>query len=228
MSLQSDNDRRGEEQEAQGVDAESEQSIPTSFSQSDPPPRVSLLETGATYPWTKWVESLRLRKRGIQPSPYVDGWLDGPSIHSEEIIPSLWDNKPWDQASGGSSSILGTVKTASMSVPPSSAPRSRATTATSSIVLSRQSVESTRSSIYDAMTHASKLMAIRRRHVLREIYSSEENYVYGLRTIVQAGISDLLTPVMNNIDLGKLSDSLHVHYHETGYITRRGTAIWHA
>jgi hypothetical protein len=81
---------------------------------------------------------------------------------------------------------LGTMKTASMSVPPSSAPRSRTNTITSnSMAVSRQSMESTRSSIYDAMTQASKVMAIRRRHVLREIYSSEAHYVDGLQTVVQ-------------------------------------------
>lgn len=149
-------------------------------------------DTSVTFPWTRWVESLRLRKRGgVQPTNYVDGWVDGPSMTSEDLVTSLWNKKPWDQVSGGSSSILGTVKTTSMSVPASSAPRSRTNTITSSsIVVSRRSVESTRSGIYDAITQAGSMMAVKRRHVLREIYTSEVHYVEGLQTIVQASVLD--------------------------------------
>jgi hypothetical protein len=82
------------------------------------------------------------------------------------------------------------MKTASMSIPPSSAPRSRTNTITNnSIAVSRQSMESTRSSLYDTMTQATRVMAIRRRHVLREIYISEAHYVDGLQSVVQ--VSDL-------------------------------------
>ncbi|QGA14861.1 hypothetical protein EYB26_002517 [Talaromyces marneffei] len=149
------------------------------------PPSTPSFESNAAYPWSKWVDSLRLKKRG-QPGTYVDGWFDGPSVDREDIASTLGNKQPWDQISGGTASILGTMKTASMSVPPSSAPRSRTNTITSnSIAVSRQSMESTRSSIYDAMTQASKVMAIRRRHVLREIYSTEVRYVDGLQTVVQ-------------------------------------------
>lgn len=145
--------------------------------------------TPATYPWSKWVDSLRLKKRGYQPGTYVDGWFDGPSVDRDDIASTLGNTRPWDQVSGGTASILGTMKTASMSMPPSSAPRSRTNTITSnSIAAPRQSMESTRSSIYDAMTQASRVMAIRRRHVLREIYSSEAHYVDGLQTVVQVSV----------------------------------------
>lgn len=154
------------------------------------PPLTPSLDSSATYPWSKWVDSLRLRKRGCQPGTYVDGWFDGPSVDREDIASTLSSKRPWDQVSGGTASILGTMKTASMSVPPSSAPRSRTNTITSnSMAISRQSMESTRSSIYDAMTQASRVLAIRRRHVLREIYSSEAHYVDGLQAVLQASFS---------------------------------------
>jgi hypothetical protein len=175
------------EDETHGLDVEAEKSsLACSFQSYSPPLLNTSLGTAATYPWTRWVESLRLRRRDYRPAPFVNGWHDGPSVGNEDVLSSPWDNRPWDQVSGRSSSILGTVKTTSMSIPPSSAPRSRANTvASSSIVPSRQSIESTHSTIYDAMTHASRLMAIKCRHVLREIYSSEENYVNGLQTILQ-------------------------------------------
>lgn len=181
-----------EEEETQESDARAEESEfispPAGF-----PSLLSPFDIGATYPWTKWVESLRSRKRGdYRPAACINGWFDDPSVNREDPIPdSLWDMKSWDQVSGGSSSILGTVKTASMSVPASLAPRSRTNTITSSsIVASRQSVESNRSSIYDTAVQVAKAMAIRRRHVLCEIYSSEVHYVDGLQTIVQASVLD--------------------------------------
>jgi hypothetical protein len=37
------------------------------------------------------------------------------------------------------------------------------------------------------MSHGSRVRAAKRRHILREIYSSEANYVHGLQTLVQVG-----------------------------------------
>lgn len=185
-------DGETEEQTLEGFDSDVEtetcellHSPPSGY-----PPLTTSVESSAAYPWSKWVDSLRLKKRGYQPETYVDGWFDGPSVDRDDIASTLSNKRPWDQVSGGTASILGTMKTASMSVPPSSAPRSRTNTITSNgMAVSRQSMESTRSSIYDAMTQASKVMAIRRRHVLREIYTSEVNYVDGLRTVVQVSSS---------------------------------------
>lgn len=185
-------DGETEEQTLEGFDSDAEtescellHSPPSGY-----PPLTTSVESSAAYPWSKWVDSLRLKKRGYQPETYVDGWFDGPSVDRDDIASTLSNKRPWDQVSGGTASILGTMKTASMSVPPSSAPRSRTNTITSNgMAVSRQSMESTRSSIYDAMTQASKVMAIRRRHVLREIYTSEVNYVDGLRTVVQVSSS---------------------------------------
>ncbi|CRG90872.1 Rac guanine nucleotide exchange factor JJ [Talaromyces islandicus] len=143
------------------------------------------------YPWTRWVESLRSKKhRGPKPSAHVDGWLDGSPAIAEEgkepLAPSIQGMESRDQMSGCSSSILGRVKTASLSIQTSSEPKSRTNTITSnSIVPSRRSVESTQSTLYSMMSHGSRLRAVKRRHILREIYSSEANYVHGLQTLVQ-------------------------------------------
>lgn len=177
-----------EEQAFEDFDSEAE-TEPCELLHSPPSGYPPLTPPLATYPWSKWVDSLRLKKRGYQPGSYVDGWFDGPSVDRDDIASTLGNKRPWDQVSGGTASILGTMKTASLSVPPSSAPRSRTNTITSNnMAVSRQSMESTRSSIYDAMTQASKVMAIRRRHVLREIYSSEAHYVDGLQTVVQVSL----------------------------------------
>lgn len=153
-------------------------------------------DTPVFYPWTRWVDSLRSRKRrGPKPSSHVDGWFDGPLTIAEEgkdsLAPSSQGMESCDQVSGRSSSILGRVKTASISIPTTSEPKSRTNTITSnSIVPSRRSVDSTRSTLFDMMSHGSRARAARRRHILREIYSSEANYVHGLQTLVQVGRRD--------------------------------------
>ncbi|KAF3389692.1 hypothetical protein DPV78_011493 [Talaromyces pinophilus] len=191
------------------------------------PPLTPSLESSANYPWSKWVDSLRLKKRVYQPGTYVDGWFDGPSVDRDDIASTLGNKRPWDQVSGGTASILGTMKTASLSVPPSSAPRSRTNTITSnSMAVSRQSMESTRSSIYDAMTQASKVMAIRRRHVLREIYSSEEYYVDGLQTVVQI-LSTYLTmrPAILR-DLQRLYDMHDTFKKQLESVSPQSVELW--
>lgn len=156
------------------------------------PPLTPTLESNASYPWSRWVDSLRLKKRASQPGTHVEGWFDGPSVDRDDIASTLGNKSPWDQVSGGTASILGTMKTASMSIPPSNATRSRSNTiGSTSITARRQSMESTRSGIHDATTQASRAMAIRRRHVLHEIYSSEAHYVDGLQTAVQVSLLKL-------------------------------------
>lgn len=178
------------------------QHVGTSPDQTPPLTCPSLLtlssepDTPVLYPWTRWVESLRSRsRRGPKPSAHVDGWFDGPSVIAEEgkypLAPSWQGMESCDQVSGRSSSILGRVKTASISIPTSSEPKSRTNTITSnSVVPSRRSVDSTRSTLYEMMSHGSRVRASRRRHILREIYSSEANYVHGLQTLVQVGYPD--------------------------------------
>ncbi|EED21083.1 Rho guanyl nucleotide exchange factor, putative [Talaromyces stipitatus ATCC 10500] len=193
---------------------------------ADYTPLAPSLDSSATYPWSRWVDSLR-RKRGYRTGTYVDGWFDGPSVDRDDIDLTLCNKRPWDQVSGGTASILGTMKTASMSVPPSSAPRSRTNTITSnSNVVSRQSMESTRSSIYDAITQAGKVMAIRRRHVLREIYSSEVHYVDGLQTVVQI-LSTYLTmrPAILR-DLQRLYDMHDAFRKQLQSVSPRSAETW--
>jgi hypothetical protein len=151
-------------------------------------------DTSVLYPWTRWVESLRSRsRRGPKPSAHIDGWFDGPPAIVEEegkypLAPSWQGMESCEQVSGCSSSILGRVKTASISISTSSELKSRTNTITSnSNVPSRRSVESTRSTLFEIMSHGSRVRAAKRRHILREIYSSEANYVHGLQTLVQVG-----------------------------------------
>ncbi|KAH8703150.1 putative Rho guanyl nucleotide exchange factor [Talaromyces proteolyticus] len=142
----------------------------------------------ASYPWTRWVESLRSRRKEYQPATHVDGWFDEPPFNEKvkyPLAPSSPVGESVDQLSV-CSSILGRVKTASISIPTSSDLRSMTNTiASSSIKPSRKSMDSTRSALYGIMNHANKARAVKRRHVLREIYSSEANYVHGLQTLVQ-------------------------------------------
>jgi len=156
----------------------------------------SMANTHVLYPWTRWVESLRSRRyRCAEPAVDVDGWFDGPSTVTAEdckskspLTPSLQGIESCDLGSERSSSILGRVHTASISVQSLSDPKSRTNTITSnSIVPSRRSADSNRSTLYEMMPHGSKVRAVRRRYILREIYSSEANYVHGLQTLVQVG-----------------------------------------
>lgn len=153
---------------------------------------------GTNYPFKKWMDSFRSKKRAGSriPKVYVEGWFDEPStVASDTEIstsPPLQEQQ-WDRLSGGSSSILGTVKTASLSLATQSfATRSRANThsshqsASQSDNLSgfemRRSVESVRRTTA-SMESAVRSRAGRRRHVLHEIFVSESNYVDGLQTL---------------------------------------------
>ncbi|KKA19997.1 Rho guanyl nucleotide exchange factor [Rasamsonia emersonii CBS 393.64] len=152
---------------------------------------------GTNYPFKKWMDSFRSKKRVSRiPEVYVEGWFDEPSTVTNDTeistSPPLQDQQ-WDRLSGGSSSILGTVKTASMSLATQSfATRSRANThsshqsASQSDNLSgfemRRSGESVRRTT-SSMENAVRSRAGRRRHVLHEIFISESNYVDGLQTL---------------------------------------------
>lgn len=167
------------------------------FSPNKPPLRT---DNSTNYPFKKWVNSFRSRRRVAHQIPpvYVDGWFDEPSMVPDETPISTSPptvQKPWDQMSGGSSSILGTVKTASMSMATASVVRSRTNTLTSHRSASvsspipsfetRRSLDSVNLTKNLSMDNAIRCRAVKRRHVLQEICVSESNYVHGLQTLVQ-------------------------------------------
>ena len=153
-------------------------------------------DTGASRPFKKWVDSFRSRKR-VRPVPsvWVDGWPDEAPDTAASSPPS---EHQWDQSSAGSSSILGTMKTTSLSMVTSSVTRSRANTISSHQSVSfgsakpnsdlRKSIDSVGVSRSLSLENATRTRAIRRRHLLHEIYASESNYVHGLQTLIKVSI----------------------------------------
>lgn len=184
---------------------------------------------GPNSPFKKWVKSFRSRRRPAHQIPpvYVDGWMDEASTIPEETSISTSPptvQKPWDQMSGGSSSILGTVKTASMGVATASVVRSRTNTLTShrsSSISSpmpsfetRKSLDSVNLTKTVSMENAIRGRAVKRRHVLREICVSESNYVHGLQTLGQVNFRTLVRRLkLTSVDI---LASLHLSHHQTG------------
>jgi hypothetical protein len=161
-------------------------------------------DPSASYPFKKWMDSFRSRRRAVPriPEVYVEGWFDelSPVVNDSEISssPPLQEQQ-WDRFSGGSSSILGTVKTASMSLATQSfATRSRANTHSSQQsdpipgFEMRRSLDSVRRTASLSMETAVRSRAGKRRHVLHEIFVSESNYVDGLQALSKVSSGTIL------------------------------------
>lgn len=144
------------------------------------------------YPFKKWVNSFRTRKR-LRPTVaerYVEGWSDSSQTEFPAQDPATrhdWlKDQRWDRSSGHSSE-LGTVKTATMSIASQSVARSRGTTqsttthsATSDL---RVSADSSRPRSSGYVDEAAEQRANKRRQVLRELVATEADYVQGLKAL---------------------------------------------
>ncbi|GFF78750.1 Rho guanyl nucleotide exchange factor, putative [Aspergillus lentulus] len=136
----------------------------------------------------RWFEEFWL-KRSL-PSPaqkHVDGW---PEILLTKCSNDDWSphcglqDQQWEQLSAHSSH-LGIVKTASFT--DQSVGRSRAATQSTfnpSIHSGgRGSIESLRPSVSPSISHAALLHSLERRQILREIITTETDYVFGLKAL---------------------------------------------
>jgi hypothetical protein len=154
--------------------------------------------TKSHYPLRKWMNSLRSKKPSASRTPQalVEGWpdefSDGVSDAGLSPFPNFQEQQ-WDQLSKRSSSILGTIKTASISIATQSGVRSRTTTQSThrspcrSEALSnseaRASIDSTRLTSIATLDDAVRSRAARRRQILHELYTSEADYVTGLKAL---------------------------------------------
>lgn len=150
----------------------------------------------AGYPFKKWVDSFRTPKRLPRTiaERYVEGWSDSSqtessgqdqATHRASIQYHRWDG------SSGHSSQLGTVKTTELSITSQSVARSRGPTqsTTTQSVFSdlRVSADSSRPRSSGYVDEAAEQRANKRRQVLRELVTTETNYVQGLKAL--AGVS---------------------------------------
>ncbi|KAJ5161394.1 hypothetical protein N7492_006786 [Penicillium capsulatum] len=145
------------------------------------------------HPFKKWMDSFRVRKRvpPTIPERYVEGWSD--SSQSDLLVrtPTLRRESPreqlqWERSSGHSSQ-LGTVKTTTVSITSQSMARSRGTTQStanqSTVSDVRISAESARPTSSNYVDEAAEIRASKRRQVLREIVTTEADYVLGLKAL---------------------------------------------
>lgn len=146
----------------------------------------------AAYPFRKWMNSFRTRKR-LPPTiaeRYVEGWSDSsqtePSVQDPGTGRSSIQDPRWDRSSGHSSQ-LGTVKTTDFSITSQSVARSRGATqsTTTQSVFSdlRVSADSSRPRSSGFVDEAAELRANKRRQVLRELVATEADYVHGLKAL---------------------------------------------
>ncbi|KAJ5082976.1 hypothetical protein N7532_012019 [Penicillium argentinense] len=145
-----------------------------------------------THPFRKWMDSFRIRKRipPTIPERFVEGWPDASqadiATQNTGPFPSSLHDQHWEKSSEHSSH-LGTVKTTTLSTVSQSAARSRANTlsttnqsATSDV---RASGDSSRPTSSNYLDEAAEQRATNRRRALREIVSTEADYVLGLTAL---------------------------------------------
>lgn len=158
-----------------------------------------------SYPFKKWMDSFRLKKQTAVRTPlkHVEGWTDEPRGRDSDVTLSEFPTFPetqdqqWEQLSGHSS-VLETIKTASMSITSQSiATRSRATTQSStnqsrypgsprSNSETRMSIDSLRLAPSNtSIDDAAWARGIKRRQILHEILSTESDYVTGLKSLTE-------------------------------------------
>jgi hypothetical protein len=143
-------------------------------------------------PFRKWMDSFRTRKRipPTIPERFVAGWPDSPpsdiSTQNQFPFPALSQEQHWERSSNHSSH-LGTVKTTTLSIASPSVARSRANTQ-STISQSgtspvRASADSSRPTSSTYVDEAAEQRATKRRQLLREVLSTEADYVQGLTAL---------------------------------------------
>ena len=108
-----------------------------------------------------------------------------------DLLPDLltsneFQEKQWESLSHRSSN-LGTVKTATLSITSQSVVRSRGTTqsTTNQSIRSdaRESLDSIRPALNSSIDEEAQHRAIKRRRVLRELITTECDYIFGLKAL---------------------------------------------
>ncbi|KAL4983957.1 hypothetical protein BDW68DRAFT_193940 [Aspergillus falconensis] len=136
----------------------------------------------------RWVNSLR-PKRTHGPEPHIEGWRhitrgSGDQTHLSLRQGSL--EQQWEKLSG-KSSHLGTIKTATISITSQSVARSRRTTqSTTNRSKSdfRASIDSLRPTLTACIDEEAQNRAIKRRQVLQEIITTESDYLFDLKALL--------------------------------------------
>lgn len=155
------------------------------------------LRPNASHPFKKWMDSFRVRKRvpSTIPERYVEGWSDSSQT---EFAPHNSGGRR-DSLLSGHSSQLGTVKTTTVSITSRSFGRSRGTTQStagqSSLSEARFSADSSRPTSSQYVDDQAEIRASKRRQVLQEMFTTEADYVMGLKALtgVSAPAAHLLT-----------------------------------
>ncbi|KAL5333952.1 hypothetical protein BJX70DRAFT_379598 [Aspergillus crustosus] len=143
---------------------------------------ISLDRVPTSSAFKRWVNSLRPR-RTCEPFPHIEGWATCEQTYLSPHPGSL--EQQWEELSG-KSSHLGTIETATMSLASQSVIRSRRTTqSTTNRSRSdiRGSIDSLRPALSTPIDEGAQNRAIKRRQVLREIITTESDYIFGLKAL---------------------------------------------
>ncbi|KAL4733627.1 hypothetical protein BDV11DRAFT_175517 [Aspergillus similis] len=139
-------------------------------------------------PFKRWVNSLR-PKRTYEPEPHIEGWQHVPRDSGDQTHLSFHRGsleQQWEKLSG-KSSHLGTIKTATISITSQSVARSRRTTqSTTNRSKSdfRASIDSLRPTLTACIDEEAQNRAIKRRQVLQEIITTESDYLFDLKALL--------------------------------------------
>ncbi|RAH55800.1 Rho guanyl nucleotide exchange factor [Aspergillus piperis CBS 112811] len=161
-----------------------------------------VVEITATHPmpadpvaaFKRWMNSFRSRRGCPPPERYVEGWPMEVKPDDRDLLPDLltsneFQEKQWESLSHRSSN-LGTVKTATLSITSQSVVRSRGTTqsTTNQSIRSdaRESLDSIRPALNPSIDEEAQHRAIKRRRVLRELITTECDYIFGLKALAEA------------------------------------------
>ncbi|KAJ5639080.1 uncharacterized protein N7484_006942 [Penicillium longicatenatum] len=140
--------------------------------------------TQTAHPFKKWMDTFRTRKYvpSSIPERFVEGWPDATQTNNAHL---LAQDPQWERSSGHSSHLG--LKTTTMSTASQSEARSRGTThsTTTQSVLSdvRASGDSSRPSSSHYVDEAAVIRATKRRLVLQELVTTEDDYVLGLKAL---------------------------------------------
>ncbi|KAE8379957.1 Dbl homology domain-containing protein [Aspergillus bertholletiae] len=141
-------------------------------------------------PFKRWMNSFRAKKNhySCQHLRYVEGWSDIPQTRGDNTnaLPcGGGQDLQWECLSGHSSN-LETVKTSTLSVASQSVVRSRGNTQSTNRSFGsdlRESIESLRPALSFSIDEEAHNRAVKRRNVLREIITTESDYVLFLFSI---------------------------------------------
>ncbi|OGM50069.1 rho guanyl nucleotide exchange factor [Aspergillus bombycis] len=139
----------------------------------------------------RWVNSFRAKKsyRPCQRLRYVKGWSDTTQTccdNTNALPCGGGQDLQWECLSGHSSN-LETIKTSTLSVASQSVARSRGTTQSTNRSVGselRGSIESLRPALSFTIDEEAQNRAVKRRKVLREIITTESDYVFGLKALI--------------------------------------------